>query len=82
MKEKLKEEKKMLTLLFSFFLIGFIFEVIAVAFKLTWGIVKVIATIVGTIIVGVLLFGAGLSVVAIVGIILAGIAGLCAITTA
>ncbi len=82
MKEKLKEEKKMLTLLFSFFLIGFIFEVIAVAFKLTWGIVKVIATIVGTIIVGVLLFGAGLSVVAIVGIILASIAGLCAITTA
>ena len=72
----------MLTLLFSILLIGFIFEVIAVAFKLTWSIVKVIATIVGTIIVGVLLFGAGLSVIAIIGLIVAGIAGLCAASNA
>lgn len=66
----------MLTILFSIFMILFIFEIIAVALKLTWGILKVIATIVGVIIVGALLFGAGLYVLAFVGLILAGIIGL------
>ena len=66
----------MLTILFSIFMLLFIFEIIAVALKLTWGILKVIATIVGVIIVGALLFGAGLYVLAFVGLILAGIIGL------
>ena len=76
MKAKIKEEEKMLTFVFSIFMIAFIFEIIAVALKLTWGILKVIATIVGVVIIGALLFGAGLYVLAFVGLILAGIIGL------
>ena len=57
-------------------MIMFLVEVVVVALKLTWGLIKIAATIVGVIFVGALLFGAGLYALAFIGLIVAGIAGI------
>ena len=72
----------MITLLFSVLMIMFIAEVLMVAFRLAWGILKILATIVGVIIVGAVLFGAGMYIVVFLGLIIAGIAGLVATAAA